>query len=238
MTRYLYIVAYWCVATVVLALIFVSFDYPFAKALFMGTLFLPALLCLRLMLPQIHFANRWAGVRDSIFIATGTIILTILLLLVANACTEPYITSTDIPRVLTNPIFISILLIAVALPQMWLERRLSQRAKQTPQEIDFISDRRHVSVMMDDITYVESNDSEVWIHTLSGESHRTKTTITQWSSILDNGNFIRIHRAYIVNRLHITDSNRATIRVAENEFPISRKYRDYVRQTLSSAEEA
>lgn len=233
MKRYLYIVAYWCVAAVVLALIFVSFDYPFAKALFMGTLFLPALLCLRLMLPQVHFANRWEGVRDSIFIVAGTIILTILLLLVANISTEPFVVTNNIPNTLINPIFISILLIAVALPQVWLERWLSQRAKQTPQEIDFISDRRHVSVMMDDITYVESNDSEVWIHTLSGESHRTKTTITQWSSILDNGNFIRIHRAYIVNRLHITDFSGATLRIAENEFPISRKYRNQVRDILS-----
>ena len=233
MKRYLYIVAYWCVAAVVLALIFVSFDYPFAKALFMGTLFLPALLCLRLMLPQVHFAKRWEGVRDSIFIVAGTIILTILLLLVANISTEPFVVTNNIPNTLINPIFISILLIAVALPQVWLERWLSQRAKQTPQEIDFISDRRHVSVMMDDITYVESNDSEVWIHTLSGESYRTKTTITQWSSILDNGNFIRIHRAYIVNRLHITDSNSATLRIAENEFPISRKYRNQVRDILS-----
>ena len=233
MKRYLYIVAYWCVAAVVLALVFVSFDYPFAKALFMGTLFLPALLCLRLMLPQVHFANRWEGVRDSIFIVAGTIILTILLLLVANISTEPFVVTNNIPNTLINPIFISILLIAVALPQVWLERWLSQRAKQTPQEIDFISDRRHVSVMMDDITYVESNDSEVWIHTLSGESYRTKTTITQWSSILDNGNFIRIHRAYIVNRLHITDFSGATLRIAENEFPISRKYRNQVRDILS-----
>lgn len=233
MKRYLYIVAYWCVAAVVLALVFVSFDYPFAKALFMGTLFLPALLCLRLMLPQVHFANRWEGVRDSIFIVAGTIILTILLLLVANISTEPFVVTNNIPNTLINPIFISILLIAVALPQVWLERWLSQRAKQTPQEIDFISDRRHVSIMMDDITYVESNDSEVWIHTLSGESYRTKTTITQWSSILDNGNFIRIHRAYIVNRLHITDFSGATLRIAENEFPISRKYRNQVRDILS-----
>ena len=234
MKRYLYIVAYWCVAAVVLALIFVSFDYPFARALFMGTLFLPALLCLRLMLPQVRFANRWEGVRDSLFIVSGAIILTILLLLVANISTKPYVIYNIIPEVLINPIFISILLIAVAVPQIWLEQWLSKRAKQTPQEIDFVSDRRHISVMMDDITYVESNDSEVWIHTTSGESHRTKTSITQWSSILDNGNFVRIHRAYIVNRLHITELGTATIRISDDEFPISRKYRDQVHQTLST----
>ena len=234
MKRYLYIIAYWCVAAVVLALIFVSFDYPFAKALFMGTLFLPALLCLRLMLPQVRFANRWEGVRDSFFIISGAIILTILLLLVANISTKPYVVDNIIPNALINPIFISILLIAVAVPQIWLEQWLSKRAKQTPQEIEFVSDRRHISVMMNDIAYVESNDSEVWIHTISGESHRTKTTITQWSSILDNGNFIRIHRAYIVNRLHITELGTSSIRISDEEFPISRKYRDQVHQRLSA----
>ena len=221
---------------VVLALIFVSFDYRFSQALFMASLFLPALLCLRLMLPQVRFTNRWEGVRDVIFILAGAIILTILLLLIANISTLTY-SQNLIPDILVNPIFISLLLLAVALPQIWLEKRLSHQAKQTPQEIDFISDRRHVKVMMDDITYVESNDSEVWIHTLSGESHRTKTTITQWSSILDNGNFIRIHRAYIVNRLYITESDSTTIRIADHELPISRKYRDGVRQDLLATTE-
>ena len=236
MKRYLYIVAYWCVAMVVLALIFVSFDYRFSQALFMASLFLPALLCLRLMLPQVRFTNRWEGVRDMVFILAGAIILTILLLLIANISTLAYSTNL-IPDIRVNPIFISLLLLAVARPQIWLETRLSQQAKQTPQEIDFISDRRHVKVMMDDITYVESNDSEVWIHTLSGESYRTKTTITQWSSILDNGNFIRIHRAYIVNRLYITESDSTTIRIADHELPISRKYRDGVRQDLLATTE-
>lgn len=236
MKRYLYIVAYWCVAMVVLALIFVSFDYRFSQALFMASLFLPALLCLRLMLPQVRFTNRWEGVRDVVFILAGAIILTILLLLIANISTLTYSTNL-IPDILVNPIFISLLLLAVALPQIWLEHKLSEQAKRTPQEIDFISDRRRVSVMMDDITYVESNDSEVWIHTTSGESHRTKTSITQWSSILDNGNFIRIHRAYLVNRLYVAKLTMASLYVADTELPISRKYRNQVREILSVATE-
>lgn len=236
MKRYFYIVAYWCVAMVVLALIFVSFDYRFPQALFMASLFLPALLCLRLMLPLVHFTNRWEGVLNVVFILAGAIILTILLLLIANISTSVYIQNI-IPDILTNPIFISLLLLAVALPQIWLEHRLSEQAKRTPQEIDFISDRRRVSVMMDDITYVESNDSEVWIHTTSGESHRTKTTITQWSSILDNGNFIRIHRAYLVNQIHIDSSGPSYLIINEAELPISRKYREQVRKILAVATE-
>lgn len=237
MVQYFLIVAYWCVAMVVLALIFVSFDYPFSMALFMGTMFLPALLCLRLMLPQVSFNNKWVGLRDSAFIVTGTIILTILLLLIANISTKPYVMTNIIPEALTNPIFISILLLAVALPQVWLERWLAKQAKKAPQPIDFVSDRRRVSIMMDDITYVESNDSEVWIHTTSGESYRTKTTITQWSSILDNGNFIRIHRAYLVNSRFVNDINSTSLQIVNTELPISRKYRNDVHHILSAIAE-
>ena len=235
--RHFVILGYWCVAVVVIALILVSFDYTFTHALFMGSLYLPALLCLRIMIPQVDFTNKIEGVRNSLFIAIGVIVLTTLLMLLANIEATAYPTC-HVHDVMINPIFIALILTAISLPQIFIESWLSKKEKSQPQTIKFISDRHHISLIIDDIAFVESNDSEVWIHTLSGESHRTKTTITQWSSILDNGNFIRIHRAYIVNRLHITDSNSATLRIAENEFPISRKYRDYVRQTLSSAEEA
>ena len=86
--------------------------------------------------------------------------------------------------------------------------------------------------MMDDIAFVESNDSEVWIHTATGERHRTKTTISQWESILDNGNFIRIHRAYMVNILHLSTHSLTTIKILEQELPISRKYREVVKHKL------
>ncbi len=230
--RYLAIIGYWCVAIVVIAAIFVSFGYTFSHTLFMGSLYLPALLCLRIMIPQVNFRNKKEGILNATFIILGVLILTILLMLLANMNTDVY-PSCNVHSAMINPLFIALVLTAITLPQIYLERWLSQRAKQTPQEIDFISDRKRVSVMMDDITYVESNDSEVWIHTLSGEKYRTKTTITQWSSILDNGNFIRIHRAYIINRLHITSSNSDSLRIAESEIPISRKYRNQVREELA-----
>ena len=53
--RYLAIVGYWIVAMFIIALIMVSFDYSLAQAMFLGSLYLPALLCLRLMIPQIDF---------------------------------------------------------------------------------------------------------------------------------------------------------------------------------------
>ena len=229
--RYFVILGYWCIAIVVIASLLVSFDYSFSHALFLGSLYLPALLCLRIMIPQVDFTNKIEGVRNTTFIAIGVIILTTLLMLVANIESTSY-PSCHVHSVMINPIFIALILTAISLPQIFIERWLSQKEKSHPQTIEFISDRHHISLMMDDIAFVESNDSEVWIHTATGERHRTKTTISQWESILDNGNFIRIHRAYMVNILHLSTHSLTTIKILEQELPISRKYREVVKHKL------
>ena len=229
--RHFVILGYWCVAVVVIALILVSFDYTFTHALFMGSLYLPALLCLRIMIPQVDFTNKIEGVRNSLFIAIGVIVLTTLLMLLANIEATAYPTC-HVHDVMINPIFIALILTAISLPQIFIESWLSKKEKSQPQTIKFISDRHHISLIIDDIAFVESNDSEVWIHTAIGERHRTKTSISQWESILDNGHFMRIHRAYLVNVVHVTSSSSATIKTLEQELPISRKYREVVKHKL------
>lgn len=230
--RYLAIIGYWCVAIVVIATIFVSFDYTFSHTLFMGSLYLPALLCLRIMIPQVDFSNKKEGVSNAIFIILGVLILTMLLMLLANMEDGVY-PACNVHSVMINPIFIALVLTAISLPQIYLERWLSEREKLHPQTIDFISDRHRVSLEVSDIAFVESNDSEVWIHT-THDKYRTKTTISQWESILDNGDFVRIHRAYIVNRRHITSLNSSSVMIADNELPISRKYRDIAKEKCSA----
>ena len=232
--RYFVILGYWCVAVVVIAAIFVSFDYTFSQALFMGSLYLPSLLCLRIMLPQVDFSNRKEGIRNTIFIGAGVILLTILLMLLANMNTEAY-ASCDVHGAMINPLFITLILTAIATPQIFIERWLGKQAKLQPQTIDFISNRHHTSLQMSDIAFVESNDSEVWIHTTSNEKHRTKTTISQWESILDNGNFVRIHRAYLINIIHIVSHNATSITVLDTELPISRKYREVIKKKLQDS---
>lgn len=233
--RYLVIIGYWCVAIVIIAAIFVSFDYTFSHTLFMGSLYLPALLCLRIMMPQVDFSNKKEGIRNAIFIISGVLILTALLMLLANMKSGGY-PVCNVHSVMINPLFIALILTAISLPQIYLERWLSEREKLHPQTIDFISDRHRISIEMNNIAFVESNDSEVYIHTSTDERHRTKTTISQWESILDNGDFIRIHRAYIVNRRHITSLNSSSIQIAGNDLPISRKYRDVVKEKCTTVQ--
>lgn len=229
--RYFAIIGYWCIAVVVIASILANFDYRFSHALFLASLYLPALLCLRIAIPKVDFSNKKEGIRNVIFILSSVVILIMLLMLLANISQGEY-PDCQVHSVMINPLFILLILTAITMPQIFLEQWLAKRERLHPQSIDFISDRHRVNLNIEDITYVESNDSEVWIHTLNNK-YRTKTTISQWESILDNGDFIRIHRAYLVNLRHITVHNAASVRINECELPISRKYRETAKGVIT-----
>ncbi|MBQ8544699.1 MAG: LytTR family transcriptional regulator [Alistipes sp.] len=230
--RYFAIIGYWCIAVVVIAAILASFDYDFSHALFLASLYLPALLCLRIAIPKVDFSNKKEGIRNVIFILSSVVILIMLLMLLANISQGEY-PDCQVHSVMINPLFILLILTAITTPQIFLEQWLAKRERLHPQSIDFISDRHRVSLNIEEITYVESNDSEVWIHTLNNK-YRTKTTISQWESILDNGDFIRIHRAYLVNLRHITAHDTTSVRINECELPISRKYRETAKSKLNN----
>ncbi|MBR3703395.1 MAG: LytTR family transcriptional regulator DNA-binding domain-containing protein [Alistipes sp.] len=51
---------------------------------------------------------------------------------------------------------------------------------------------------------------------------------------MDNGDFIRIHRAYLVNLRHITVHNATSVRINECELPISCKYRETAKSKLNN----
>ncbi len=234
--RYLAIIGYWCVAVVVIAAIMASLNYNFSHALFLASLYLPALLCLRIAIPQVDFSNKKEGIRNMIFILSSVVIFIMLLMLVANINEGEY-PDCRVHDVMINPLFILLILTAISMPQIFLEQWLAKREKLRPQTIDFVSDRRRVSLEMEDIAFVESNDSEVWIHTLDNK-YRTKTTISQWESILDNGNFLRIHRAYLVNLHHVTSYDTSSIHVEQSELPISRKYREVAKSKIKCLSES
>ena len=92
-------------------------------------------------------------------------------------------------------------------------------------------DRRRVRLETERISYLESNDSEVWIHTSTGESLRTKTKISQWEQQLDD-RFLRIHRSYIVNADRVARHTAGAVVVDGRTLEVSRKYRDSVRAAI------
>ncbi len=140
---------------------------------------------------------------------------------------EPiYQFSQDIAPILGNPVFLSIILTVFAYGEFRLEKLLGKTKKNHP--VSFISDYRKVTLNAEDILYIESRDSEVWIHTRDGKSYRNKTGISQWENLLDP-DFIRIHRAFLVNGQDAVSTSPDTVTVAGTELPVSRKYKNSIK---------
>ena len=108
----------------------------------------------------------------------------------------------------------------------WLEKKYP-----TERPITFTSDYKKVSLKKEDILYVESRDSEVWIVTRDGRQYRNKTGIGQWENLLGPG-FLRIHRAFLVNLFDATLSAPDLVTIAGQSIPVSRKYKDSVKSIL------
>lgn len=221
--RYAVTLFYWAASVVLLAAIFGSLGYSFDKSMFVGSMFLPGLLAVKFFVPQLSFANRRRGIRDAVFLSLAIVTLEWLLIVMVHTRIIDLFRE-DVPPILLNPVFIALMLAALALPEYFLDEYLRKRGCRSPQTVDFVSERRRVSLAFDRIAYVESNDAETRVYTPDGESFRTKTPISQWEKVLDGGMFVRIHRAYIVNRDCVVSFNRQSVVVGDSELPVSRKY--------------
>ena len=129
-----------------------------------------------------------------------------------------------------NPVFIAGVLTLLILVDWALKRYLEKSFPAAREPIRFISDRKPVSLLPEEIRYIESNDKEVMVYATEGRRFRNKTGISQWESILGDG-FVRIHRSYLVNRAAITSVGPDSLTAAGQTLPISRKYRNTLAST-------
>jgi len=109
--------------------------------------------------------------------------------------------------------------------------RLENSPEETNEPITFVSNRQSVTLARQDILYVESCDTEVWIHTTDGRRFRNKTPISSWSRLL-GAEYLRIHRSYLVRLSACTGVNHDNVTLDNIQLPISRKYRETVQQRL------
>lgn len=235
MKRILIILLYWIAAILLTAVLVVSLDYSFWQGVMIGIMFLPCALALSFFLPKVAKETVPDRVKHSIFIVLGVMAFALFLLFIAHMLfslikDEPaYSFSQDFAPMLGNPVFLAVILTILAYGEYLLEKWLGKKAKKRP--ISFTSDYKKVSVNAQDILYIESRDSEVWIYTRDGKSYRNKTGISQWENLL-GPDFIRIHRSFLVNGNDAVHSSPETITVAGTQLPISRKYKETVHQQL------
>ena len=234
MKRFL-IISYWVVSILLVALVLTSIGYSFLEALFIGSMFLPGALAAKYFFPKAR------GVKDTVFLVMGILATEILLFLVAH-----YIILTfrgnlplpmwdwpDLPQILTNPVFIALILTTLAAGSYFFESWLDRKRPTKPAPITFTSDRKPVTLPLEEILYVESNDDITSVIATGGRRFRNKTPISQWEAIL-KPHFLRIHRSYLVNKEAITRVDGDLLYVDEIELPVSRKYKDAVAKEIPS----
>ena len=232
----LLVISYWIVSIFLVAMVLTSLGYSFMEAVLVGTMFLPGALAAKYFFPKVHFKNRRAGVKDTVYIVLGILVAEVFLfglchhyiLVLRKSVTE----WANPPQVLTNPVFIAIILTALALGGYFFESWLN-RKRPTPQApITFTSERKPVTLPVEEIMYVESNDDTTVVYATEGRCYRNITPISRWEAIL-KPRFIRIHRSYLVNKAIITGIDVDLLNIGDIQLPISRKYREEVTELFS-----
>ena len=235
MKRILIIGLYWIVAILLTAFIVVSLDYAFWQGVMIGLMFLPCAMALSFFLPKVAKEASPVRIRHSIYVILGILSLALFLMFMVHMLfrymkDEPgYPFPQDFAPILGNPFFLAVILTVLAYGEYLLEKWLGKKAEKRP--ISFTSDYRKVSVSAQDILYIESRDSEVWIHTRDGKLYRNKTGITQWENLL-GPDFIRIHRSFLVNGKDAVHTSPDIVTIAGEQLPVSRKYKEIVQQSL------
>ena len=231
-------IAYWILAVAMLTAILVSLDYSTAQALLISLIFCPFALLLEYLMPKAQKG------RDKVYLSLAVLISIILLILFLHFCVWTRITETgyldrskQVAPMLINPVFLGLILTALAIGDYFWAKWINKRFKSKERTITFFSERRKVTLKLADIAYVESNDTEVRIVTTTNESYRNKTGIGQWANLLGD-DFLRIHRSYLVNTAlaTLTSQDTVSVGVGQIQLPISRKYKEFVKNALSSTE--
>ena len=232
----LLVISYWIVSVLLVAFILTGLGYRFVEALFIGTMFLPGALASKFFFPKVEFKNRRTGIRNTIYIVFGILVAEVFLFLITHYCVMYFRKDMAdwivVPQLLTNPPFIVLILTALATGCYFFEQWLNRKRPTPPAPITFLSDRKPVTLSLEEILYVESNDNTTAVIATGDRRFKNITPISRWEAIL-KPQFIRIHRSYLVNKSAVTGIDVDLLNIGDIQLPISRKYKDQVTELFS-----
>ncbi len=108
---------------------------------------------------------------------------------------------------------------------------LSNEAGNRP-HMFFNVNKKKVKIYIDEILYIESLREYIKIVT-AGKSVLVKFQLTQMEELLKRGQFIRIHRSFIVAKARVDAFSATEVEIAGKEIPIGRSYKEHVLASLS-----
>ena len=237
MKKGIIIATYWLAAILLTALILTSLDFALWQAVLLSLSFLPAAMALSFFLPRMEKQSKGRKrILDTLYIILGVMLMTFFFLFLWQWV---FITFNglegwkvwSIPAMLGNPLFVAAILAILAYGNYLLARWLEKKYP-TDRPITFTSDYKKVSLKKEDILYIESRDSEVWIVTRDGGQYRNRTGIGQWENLLGPG-FLRVHRAFLVNVADATLAAPGLVSIGNQSIPVSRKYKDSVKAVMA-----
>jgi len=94
------------------------------------------------------------------------------------------------------------------------------------------AERKMIKIVFRDIRYVESIGDYLKIHLKDGMV-TTRETMQNMTALLPSGDFIRIHRSYLLALSSIRSFTNECIEIEDRELPISRGYREAVLEALN-----
>ncbi len=226
--RIVIILGYWMIAVLTISIILTSLGLSFIYALMYGLAFVPAAMIAKIIFPNRPIGNISIDLKSIVFVSL--MLLALCFALVFSVSWTIYlmdgtfqVQDLGTPPVLTNPAFLVVMVLVLLAGDYFTELYLDKHFPVKDQLIDFISNRKHFQMKQSDILYIESNDTEVWIHASNGEKYRNKTPIGQWESLLGKG-FARISRSFLVNRDYITEIGSGYVALGEMRLSSSKKY--------------
>jgi DNA-binding LytR/AlgR family response regulator len=210
---------------VAVSLVLWSVTGSLTVAFFIAVMLLPGVMFVKYFVGDLSFKNRWQGILHTVYFVAIVMLIEYMAIAWVYRTVSGYDKSYEMPDIVTNPLFIWLVLGASLSIEYLLKIKLFKREAPIEQYISFTSDRKKVSLEINYILYIESRDYEVQVVTVSGVVYPTRMKISQWESVLDN-RFVRTHRSFIVNRLHVSRFDTRTVWLGETQIEISRKYRE------------
>lgn len=115
--------------------------------------------------------------------------------------------------------------------EQWLKMHDLLAASESPaRQLHLKSEYKNVSVSADAILYIESIDNYVKVHLADGMSVLSKISLRTVEEQLPQGEFIRIHRSFLVPRCRIAGFSRFEVTLTKDgrTLPVGRKYLEEV----------
>lgn len=229
MTRDNFAIFFWGATIILLTFAISLCGHEFTQSFALAVALLPAIIAMKYSLQNVSFDDKLEGARNLIFATTGSLLLG-WLLIVITYYNFGFFQEADIEKPIASPLLIATFTIIPAIVAWRIDYYMESHHSYND-NITFVSDRRNITLDSSTIRFIESNDTEVYIHTSGDESYRTHTRISHWKALLDR-RFVRVHRSYIVNINQIKSYDSQRITIADRTIEISRKYRDDVRSAL------